>query len=387
MKRNPYYRLKYFADIPYLTCFGQANADFKHDYRLDETGAFLWEHLEETSDIKELTDCCAAHFQCPAEQYVSLEKNIATFINFLYQAGILLPENHPPQLFSQKKILKIAGLYCAIHSPWDIFPQEFSDFAVTEDISTQIDVQQIYIQPTAPLHTENGQLILRNAELSIIDGPDRYILFFPAFRYVKEAHMSKDGDNVTVYCTTDVPAQITQELNYTIRLVFMYFAQMHQMVMIHSSSILYRDRVWLFSGPSGTGKSTHTDLWRQLCNTPVINGDLNLVTVEQGIPVVHGIPWCGTSGIYDTKTYPLGGVIFLKQGAINEVIPLSDDQKQLWLLHRTPSPAWTATGQDRNHHVITELYDRIFICQLSCTPDEQAVATIKNVIDSFIDNK
>ena len=82
-----------------------------------------------------------------------------------------------------------------------------------------------------------------------------------------------------------------------------------------------------FSGHSGMGKSTHTNLWKEQFGTKIINGDLNLIgwsngeqanigqSVDKpgskGHPIVYGMPWCGTSGIASTKSYPLGGIVLL----------------------------------------------------------------------------
>ena len=35
------------------------------------------------------------------------------------------------------------------------------------------------------------------------------------------------------------------------------------MFALHSASLLYLEKAWLFSGPSGMGKSTHTALWKK----------------------------------------------------------------------------------------------------------------------------
>ena len=52
---------------------------------------------------------------------------------------------------------------------------------------------------------------------------------------------------------------------------------------IHSSCIVYRDKAVLFLGESGTGKSTHTRLWRE--NIPeavLLNDDSPMIRVEDG---------------------------------------------------------------------------------------------------------
>ena len=66
--------------------------------------------------------------------------------------------------------------------------------------------------------------------------------------------------------------------------------------------------------------------------TPVLNGDLNILGIKDGMPCVYGLPWCGTSEIYTTTTYPLGGIVFLKQAPFNRVDFLSLDEQALCLV-------------------------------------------------------
>lgn len=385
MKRNPYYRLEYIAGIPYLLAFGQANADFKRDVCLNDTGAFLWECLEHTSDSAELAALCKEHFQVSSEQAASLEQSVLQFLNSMLQRGILLPEDDTTQNIPYCNTLEIAGLFCKLFGPEKAFAPELSSFETNKESMHDKPIQEIRILAGSPSHKANGTLILRNNDLSIIKRKEGYILLFPNFSFVEEMQLGTDGLMVNIYCTSHFSEQEVQEISYAMRIAFFYFARLHGMLAIHSASILYRDRAWLFAAPSGTGKSTHAELWHSLHSTPVINGDLNLITLQNGKAVVHGIPWCGTSGIYDTHTHPLGGIILLEQGLENEVTSLPEDLKQLSILHRNVSPSWTAEMHRKNYLLVQSLYRQILVCRLRCTPDASAVACIRSRIEDFLD--
>ncbi len=386
MKKNPYYRLKYIAGIPYLITFGQGNADFKHDMRLNETSVFLWEQMEKVSDTEGLVALCADHFQCSKEDYPVMEASIRQFVNSLYQQGILLPKKDNALGMTCCRILKIAGLFLKLYGPEIAFAKELLDFKTNEEFSNDSPIQEICVQTQLPTYTENGMLLLRNQSLSVVEGVDHYLLLFPELKQIREAHVDKDGKRVIIYCLPDITTETTVEISYVIRIAFLYFAQLKHMIAIHSASILYRDKVWLFSAPSGTGKTTHTKLWQEAYQTPVINGDLNLIAMENGIATVHGIPWCGTSGIYSKQSYPLGGIIFLTQDADNKIISLSEEQKQLRLLHRSISPGWKEEMQESNYSVVEELSDKILICHLTCNQEKEAAVCCKRAIDTFFDN-
>uniref|UniRef100_UPI0040573822 PqqD family peptide modification chaperone n=1 Tax=Acetatifactor sp. TaxID=1872090 RepID=UPI0040573822 len=385
MRKNPYYILKYISGIPYLLTFGQGNADFIHDIRLNETGAFLWEQLDQTTDTEKLIALCAEHFQCPKEEYHSMESSIRQFLSSLYSKGILLSREEPAHsTASCYTTLEIAGLFVRLYGPAEAFAPELLSFQTSKELRNDGLIQHIRVIPKPPVVKENGTLLLRNQSLTILENTDQYIFFSTDYKNVYEAHLSKDGKQGTIYCAPKITSAGTEEISYAIRICFLFFAQLHNMLAIHSSSILYKEKLWLFSAPSGTGKSTHAELWKKLINTPIMNGDLNLITLQDNTPKVHGTPWCGTSGIYHTKSYPLGGIIFLQQGSTDRVVPLTEDQKQLYLLHRCVSSGWKESLFLHNLSIIHEIYPRILVCRLICTPTEDAVICIRNYIDHYL---
>ena len=287
MKKNPYYRLKYIAGTPYLLAFGQGNADFKHDMRLNETSAFLWEQLEKVSDTEELIAICEDHFQCLKEDYPVMEASIRQFVNSLYYQEIILPQKENTLGLNCYKVLKIAGLFLKLYGPDIAFAKDLLDFETTEDFSDDSPIQEICVRTQLPAYTENGRLILRNQALSVVEDEENFVLLFPELKRIREAHLDKDGKRVTIYCVPDITEETTVEISYVIRISFLYLAQLKKLMAVHSASILYRDKVWLFSAPSGTGKTTHTRLWQEIYETPVINGDINLIAVENGVATVQ----------------------------------------------------------------------------------------------------
>ncbi len=385
MKRNPYYRLEYIEGIPYLLAFGQANADFKHDLRLNEISVFLWENLEKVSTPEELFTLYIDQFPCNPAENETLILTINDFINTLLRLGILFinEESTNIPLYTS---LEIAGLFCRLYGPAEAFAKELDAFCTSKEFPDDAPIQDICIRPHVAHHTENGVVLVRSKELLVIEGTEKYILLFPCSSYISEVHMSKDARKVNIFCTSMPSSDAANDISYAMRITFLYFAQLHNMLAVHSASILYRDKLWLFSAPSGTGKSTHAELWNHLYRTPVINGDLNLITLQDGFPVVHGIPWCGTSGIYDTHTYPLGGIIFLHQGSQNRVSIPSPERKQLLLLHRSISPSWKESMQRQNLEAVRNTSSNIFVCHYFCNTENEAAECLKKEIDSYLNN-
>lgn len=387
MKRHPYYQLRYMAGVPYLVTFGQGHADYLRDLQLNETGVFLWEHLEEAQSTEQLAALCLEHFHCAPGQYETAKQDICAFVEGLISRGLVLKDTPTYGNTYPYRTLRIADLLCSIYAPACLFSPEMLAFETAPDTVADLPRQHIYLVAQAPSFTENGVVIVRTKDLLVLECTDKFVLLFNTFQKVQEAHIYKDGSLAYIYGASHMSEKDLTEFSYAVRVLFFYFALQQDVVALHSASILYRDKLWLFSAPSGTGKSTHAELWKSLFDVPIINGDINLITLKQGMPMVCGNPWHGTSGIYDTSAYPLGGILLLKQGNEDNIRELSKDQQELYTLHRCISPTWSNALHSKNHELIKRIVPNIFIAELHCTPGPTAVHCSKGAIDSHLGNK
>ena len=96
-------------------------------------------------------------------------------------------------------------------------------------------------------------------------------------------------------------------------------------LMLHSSAVEMNGKAYLFSGPSGMGKSTHTKLWQQTFGSAaqVFNDDKPALRYIDGRWFAYGTPWCGKDGINQNKKVPLAGICFLKQSGANKIRQLN----------------------------------------------------------------
>ena len=422
MQRNSKFALFNIAGIPYLLPFGQGIADHKRGVRINETGLLIWELLKEDRTEKELLDLYASHFEASDSEFPQMEADLRQYLQVLDNFGILGHDdnvscNAPADLDTPsglaaltdddisnntndiKRYLSIGGLTLLLRGPKEAFAQEFDAFEIppASHDSASHDLYPFHVDQTItvvgsapssqPSDIVGGAVLLRNPELAIIQGDINYRFLFPAAPSIYEAHLSLDGTNACYYCRPPYTERLRYDLFHAIRLSFLYLAQQHNMMVLHSASMLYRDRAWLFSGHSGAGKSTHTNLWKELYNIHLINGDLNLLSMETGQPIVHGLPWCGTSGIYDTCSYPLGGIFFVKKASENRTELLSNDRAQLLMTQRLISPSWTEAMVQKNLDLTAEIAPHILISHLFCTKEPEAAETTKQTIDSYLDNK
>lgn len=95
--------------------------------------------------------------------------------------------------------------------------------------------------------------------------------------------------------------------------------------LFHGVAFLWREKAWIFTAPSGTGKSTQYVLWKILYGQEltILNGDKPALECRpDGQVWVHPSPWTGKEGMGRLKSAPLGGVIYLSQGQENAIAPL-----------------------------------------------------------------
>ena len=385
LKRQEGYLLKHIHEKTYLLPFGQNIADQKRGILLNETGEFLWNALETPQELSSLEDQLASCYQLDSSCLEELHTDTEAFIQHLLSLGILREDLHCTKK-NYCKTMQIADILIHFYGPEKSVPKQFAPFFVedrTTTMHTTLSEMAIELLTTAPLRHQNGKVLLRNQDMTIHEWEEGYIVFFPEFKNISETYITKDGRYVRIHCNGVFNKTELDNIFHAIRLFFLYRAQLRGYFALHSASILYQNKAWLFSGHSGMGKSTHTALWHELLQTPYLNGDLNLIGIKDGIPVIYGIPWCGTSEIFTTECHELGGIILLGRDTTDHVEELESDEKVLRVMQRMISPAWTGEMMEKNLGFSEKLVDLIQVWNLYCTKNPSAVYAIKEHIDKI----
>ena len=148
----------------------------------------------------------------------------------------------------------------------------------------------------------------------------------------------------------------------------------YQTLAIHSSCIVYRNQAVLFLGESGTGKSTHTRLWREHIDGAVLlNDDSPMVRVEEGKVWVYGSPWSGKTPCYKAERYELKGCVRLSQAPYNRMRKLSV-LEAYGAIHPSCAPefAYDDALYDEVSRTLGEILSVVPVYHLECLPDEDA---------------
>ena len=95
-------------------------------------------------------------------------------------------------------------------------------------------------------------------------------------------------------------------------------------LLFHGSAVAVDGQGYLFTARSGTGKSTHTRLWREVFGQRaiMINDDRPFLRLTEDGVLVCGNPWSGKHGLDSNVTVPLAGICVLERGPEDRIGPI-----------------------------------------------------------------
>ena len=143
---------------------------------------------------------------------------------------------------------------------------------------------------------------------------------------------------------------------------------------IHSSAVVIDGMAYLFSAVSGTGKSTHTSLWRRVFGDErvrMLNDDKPAVRQEDGTWYAYGTPWCGKSGQNANLRVPLGGIALLERAEQNEIQPYTGTDA-IFALFRQATRPQDMKSREKVLDLLDKLMTQVPIWKLKCNMEPEA---------------
>lgn len=111
-------------------------------------------------------------------------------------------------------------------------------------------------------------------------------------------------------------------------------------LLVHGSAVAVDGKAYLFTAPSGTGKSTHTRLWREYFGkrAVMVNDDKPLVRFTENGVYICGTPWNGKHRLGNNIAVPLAGVCILERAKDNSISRISKKEAYATLLSQIYRP-------------------------------------------------
>ena len=144
--------------------------------------------------------------------------------------------------------------------------------------------------------------------------------------------------------------------------------------LFHGSCIAVDGAGYLFTAKSGTGKSTHTRLWRELFGERAImvNDDKPLIRIDaNGTAVAYGTPWDGKHHLSSNISVPLRAVCVLDRSAENHIREITHSEALPVLLQQVYRPM-NAAAMARTLTLIHRLTGCAKLYQLGCNMNIEA---------------
>ena len=166
-------------------------------------------------------------------------------------------------------------------------------------------------------------------------------------------------------------------LDSALRLMFDLATAGKDTLCIHAAVVSCEGKGYLFLGPSGTGKSTHAQLWlKHFEGTELVNDDNPVV--RDG--VVYGSPWSGKTPCYRNVSVPIGGIVRLSQAPYNKIRRLSGIEAYVDLAESVGGKVWDSRIAEGLHQTENKLASTIPMWHQECLPDEAAARLCHDTI-------
>lgn len=148
--------------------------------------------------------------------------------------------------------------------------------------------------------------------------------------------------------------------------------------LLHSSAVVYNNQAFLFSAPSGTGKSTHTQLWlKQFEGAYILNDDKPAIKYEDGAFYVYGTPFSGKTDLNVNARVPLQGICMLQRGEKNHIEKMPVEEALFNILNQTCRPV-DEGRMDKLLDILDALAKAVPIYTLTCNMESEAAIVSYN---------
>ena len=155
-----------------------------------------------------------------------------------------------------------------------------------------------------------------------------------------------------------------------IQRAFADFLLNRNVLLFHGSTVALDGFAYLFTAKCGTGKSTHTRLWREVFEgAQMVNDDKPFLEITRDGVIAHGSPWSGKHGLSENISVPLKGICILHRGAENKIQPISQTEAMDMLLAQGYCPA---NAQEKFQNLTEALAQTVSLWSMDCTKDPEA---------------
>ena len=146
--------------------------------------------------------------------------------------------------------------------------------------------------------------------------------------------------------------------------------------LMHAAVVAVDGVAYIFTAPSGTGKTTHILLWKQHFGdrAVILNGDKPIIRIMDGKVYVCGTPWKGKEGfgLGPGVMLPVGGVCVVEQNPENHIRKLSVSEAIPHIIQQVHRTRDTEESFDRFWALLDQFVTSADIYLLQCNREPEA---------------
>ncbi|MBR1593644.1 MAG: hypothetical protein IJ659_02585 [Alloprevotella sp.] len=163
-------------------------------------------------------------------------------------------------------------------------------------------------------------------------------------------------------------------LNNAVMITYAFSGARHGLLLMHASVTMNSGRAFLFLGKSGTGKSTHSDLWvKHVAGSEILNDDNPAVFRRpDGSICVAGTPWSGKRNFYRQLILPAGAFVRLEQAPENVLRREPKLQAFASILSSCSTMIWDKPSYDAICDTVGQVASSVPVYHLRNLPNEEA---------------
>ncbi|MCL7988424.1 hypothetical protein M8998_10780 [Sphingobacterium sp. lm-10] len=261
----------------------------------------------------------------------------------------------------------------------DLLPS-FEDFRIKPE-HAQTPISSILITKERFDRSSAGAKLL--SDISIVWGnrfkffemPDQYVTTIMSAHSPGTWFMTstKDFSQSTIHWVYDSVAP-KELISWLLMVTFAQSALLHKTILIHASVIERNSEGYAFLGKSGTGKSTHSNLWKKhIPGSKLLNDDNPAVKIEEdGSVRIYGTPWSGKTPCYRNVSVDLRALVRLKQAPHNTMNWKSGQFAFITLLPSCSALRWNQHLFASMADLVQDIVSKVPIGELECLPEEEA---------------
>ncbi|MGN1421033.1 MAG: hypothetical protein ACI4XC_05925 [Eubacterium sp.] len=156
-------------------------------------------------------------------------------------------------------------------------------------------------------------------------------------------------------------------------------------ILLHSSCVVVDDKAYAFSADSGTGKSTHTQLWIEHFGDRayILNDDKPAIRLIDDKVYACGTPWSGKYDYSTPKNVELAGICFLERSEENW-IRKADTGRAVFNIFSQTVRKLNRDKMDNLFDVLEQLFEKVPLFEMGCNISDDAVVMSYNAMSKGI---